>query len=261
MMIEQPTIDSHAHVWDRSCGFVEGARYHPEYEATITEYLRMLDAHRIERAVLVQPSFLGADNTYLLECLEAHPDRLRGIVMLDPDTSASEVADLSGQGVIGARYNLLSLDPARLGDVDYRGLSERLTEAGLWIEVKAHGADWPDVLAALGDARLMVDHFGKPSGPDCAGFREILKRDPAQTCVKLSAPYRQQPDDMAPYARKLLDHFGETRCLWGSDWPWTQHEVQHSYEDTMRWLGTWTTPEQRSAMREAAPDLLGFPKV
>ena len=252
------SVDSHAHVWDRSCNFVEGARYHPDYEATLDAYLEVLDANGIEQAVLVQPSFLGTDNRYLFECLKAYPDRLRGIVTLEAETGAQEIADLVGQGVIGVRYNLLSLAPARLADADYRGLSRRLASAGLWIEVQAHGTDWPKVLDALGDVPLMVDHFGKPSGPGCAGLQAILERDPSRTCVKLSAPYRQGPADMAPYARRLLDYFGAGRCLWGSDWPWTQHEGQHDYAASMQWLDGWTTVEERAAMAVAAPELLGF---
>lgn len=257
-MINPPSLDSHAHVWDRSCNFVRGARYHPEYEATIDQYLGVLDAHGIEQAVLVQPSFLGTDNRYLLACLNAYPDRLRGIVMLEPGTGQAEIEDLAGQRVIGVRYNLLSLAPTRLADTDYLALTQRLFEAGLWIEVQAHGPDWVQVLKILGNVRLMVDHFGKPSGPDCPGFTEILQRDPALTCVKLSAPYRQVPEDMTPYARRLLDHFGPSRCLWGSDWPWTQHETQHIYRDTVAWLDQWTAQDERNQIIGAMPGLLGF---
>ena len=40
-MTDPPLVDSHAHVWDRSCVFVPGARYHPDYEATIDSYLQI----------------------------------------------------------------------------------------------------------------------------------------------------------------------------------------------------------------------------
>lgn len=257
-MINPPKIDSHAHVWDRSCTIVEGARYRPDYEATVGTYLRILDTNGIEQGVLVQPSFLGTDNRYLLDCLKAHPDRLRGIVMLKPDVQTDQIAELVAQGVIGVRYNLLSLAPSQLAGPEYRALTKEIADAGLWIEVQAHGVDWPDVLETLGDVPLMVDHFGKPSGPDCVGLRAILQRNPAKSCVKLSAPYRQVPEQMAPFACSLLDHFGAERCLWGSDWPWTQHEAQHDYSDSMRWLEGWTNEAERKQMRSAAPDLLGF---
>lgn len=251
-------IDSHAHVWDRTCEMVRGARYHPDYEATIDTYLGVLDAHGIERAVLVQPSFLGTDNSYLLACLRAHPDRLRGIVVLDPGTTGTEMDDLTAEGVIGLRYNLLSLPPAWLAKPEYQVLTQLAVQRDWWVEVQVHGPDWPFVLPMLSHAPLMVDHFGKPGDVPCAGFEALLTRDPASTCVKLSAPYRQTAVDLRLTARRLITHFGAERCLWGSDWPWTQHENHHGYADTIHWLQDWTTPEQRQVICRDAPNLLGF---
>ncbi len=36
------------------------------YDATPEDYLGMLDANHIAHGVLIQPSFLGADNSYLV---------------------------------------------------------------------------------------------------------------------------------------------------------------------------------------------------
>ena len=257
-MADNPLVDSHAHVWDRHCAFVPGARYHPDYEATIDTYLAVLDANGIEKAVLVQPSFLGTDNGYLLRCLKAHPDRLRGIVVLDPAATGDQVDDLTALGVIGMRYNLLSLPPMWLSGGDYLALSTLASRRDWWIEVQADGPDWPFVLEVLDGHKLMIDHFGRPGEVPCAGFEALLNRPPENTCIKLSAPYRQRPHDLALLARRLIGHFGAERCLWGSDWPWTQHEGRHSYADTLAWLEDWTTPEQRMAMAKAAPALCGF---
>ena len=257
-MDDLPLIDAHAHVWDRTCTYVDGSRYRPDYEATIGDYLRLLDAHGIERAVLVQPSFLGTDNGYMLRAASAHPDRLRAIAVVNPGVTAAALDDMAGGGVIGIRYNLLSLPPEALATPPYRALTARAAAMGWWIEVQANGRDWPAILPHLTGVRLMVDHFGKPSGPDCPGFRAILGRDPASTCVKLSAPYRQAMPDMAPFARALIDRFGPGRCLWGSDWPWTQHEGAHDYAQSRHWLTEWTTRKEREAMAGAAPALCGF---
>ena len=257
-MADNPLIDAHAHVWDRTCSLVPGARYHPDYEATIGDYLRMLDAHGIEKAVLVQPSFLGTDNGYLLDCLGAHPDRLRGIVVLDTSVTGAEMDEMTALGVIGLRFNLLSLPPMWLARADYQALGGMADRRGWWIEVQANGPDWPFVLEVLEARRLMIDHFGRPGEVPCAGFEALLQRDPARTCVKLSAPYRQHPHDLRLISRRLIGHFGAGRCLWGSDWPWTQHEDHHAYADSMAWLHDWTTADDRTAMRAAAPSLTGF---
>nr|CUV26796.1 protein of unknown function [Ralstonia solanacearum] len=40
------------------------------YDATLPAYLAQLDAHGLSHGVLIQPSFLGVDNSYLLAALE-----------------------------------------------------------------------------------------------------------------------------------------------------------------------------------------------
>lgn len=254
---DAPLVDSHAHVWDESCQMVPGARYHPDYTAPIDAYLRVLDAHGIEQAVLVQPSFLGSDNTYLLACLKAHPDRLRGIAVLDPGTPGDQMDDMAAAGVIGLRYNLLSLPPMWLGKPEYQILTSQAGQRDWWIEVQADGPDWPFVLRILEDAPLMIDHFGRPGDIPCDGFEAILARAPQRTCVKFSAPYRLAGHDPRLLARRLIGHFGAERCLWGSDWPWTQHEGRHDYADCIRWLTDWTSVGDRAAM-VATQHMLGF---
>lgn len=257
-MDDLPTIDAHAHVWDRECTFVPGARYHPAYEATIDTYLRVLDRHEVGRAVLVQPSFLGTDNTYLLATLRAHPDRLRGIVVVDPSISEEALDAMADAGVIGVRYNLLSMSSRLLSRTEWQDLTARIAARGWRIEIQAMGADWPEILPNFADAKLMIDHFGKPDGADCAGLAALLGRDPTRTCVKLSAPYRQRPQDLSAAAQGVVARFGAHRCLWGSDWPWTQHEGLHTYRDCQSWLLDWTNEEQRRNMAGAAPALTGF---
>ena len=117
--------------------------YSPDYAAPIETFLKLLDGHGIEHAVLVQPSFLGGDNQYLLGCLRAYPDRLRGIVVLDPDISGAEIDDMTALGVIGMRYNLLSFPPMWLGKPVYQILTSLAVQRDWWIEVQANGPDWP----------------------------------------------------------------------------------------------------------------------
>ncbi|MEM7188396.1 MAG: amidohydrolase family protein, partial [Pseudomonadota bacterium] len=97
----------------------------------------------------------------------------------------------------------------------------------------------------------------RPGDVPCEGFEAILTRAPDRTCVKFSAPYRQKPQDLRLVARRLIRHFGPERCLWGSDWPWTQHEGAHDYAEAMDWLEDWTDADQRAAMAGAGP-LIGF---
>jgi hypothetical protein len=59
-------IDTHAHVFERGLPLANARRYAPGYDAPLSAYLAQLDAHGLSNGVLIQPSFLGTDNSYLL---------------------------------------------------------------------------------------------------------------------------------------------------------------------------------------------------
>lgn len=254
----RPTLDSHLHVWDANCALVPDRRHTPVGEARVDQLLGVLEPNGIARAVLVQPSFLGTDNSYLLGALAARPEVFRAIAVVDALTSPDALRKMQAMGVIGLRYNLLGLSPRLIETAPMRALTARAASLGLWIEVHATGPDWQTILPLVEDAPLMIDHFGRPTGANCPGLALLLERDPARTCVKFSAPYRQTMTDMAPVARAFLDRFGPERCLWASDWPWTEHTGRHSYGDCIDWLADWATLPERQRMREAAPFLTGF---
>lgn len=256
-MGDDAMIDAHAHVWDRSCHMISGARYHPDYEATVDDFLRLMDRHGIGGAVLVQPSFLGTDNSYLMRALDDHGDRFRGIVVLDPGAELGEMQDMAGEGVIGMRMNLFHQPVTTIEEEPWQDLMARAARINWWVEVHAEAEDWEVVVPSVSEVRLMIDHFGRPSGPDCPGLAALLTRAPENTCVKLSAPYRLPPQ-AGHVARTLIDYFGIDRSLWGSDWPWTQNEGQHDYGDCLRWLDDWITREERTALRASVPRLTGF---
>ena len=53
------------------------------FKPAFLDYLGRLRAHGFSHGVLVQPSFLGTDNRYLLSALQTVPGQLRGVVMLE----------------------------------------------------------------------------------------------------------------------------------------------------------------------------------
>jgi predicted TIM-barrel fold metal-dependent hydrolase len=46
----------------------------------------MLDRYGMSHGVLIQPSFLGTDNAYMVQGLRTAPERLRGIAVVSPET-------------------------------------------------------------------------------------------------------------------------------------------------------------------------------
>src|SRR4051794_17112495 len=77
-------VDCHAHVFTRALTMAPDARFLPEADAPIESYLALLDAHAIAGGVLVQPSFLGTDNGYLLAAVARAPERLRAVAVVAP---------------------------------------------------------------------------------------------------------------------------------------------------------------------------------
>jgi len=107
-------VDCHAHVFRRDLPMPDRRRAPAGYDATVDDYLRQLDANGLSHGVLIQPSFLGTDNSYFLKALRAWPKRLRGVVMLDPGTDERTLAELDALGVRGLRLNLVGLPFRRI---------------------------------------------------------------------------------------------------------------------------------------------------
>ena len=249
-------VDAHAHVFVRHLPTAEQPRYVPGYDATPEAYLRMLDAHGITGAVLVQPSFLGCHNEFLLDCLSRHPGRFRGILVL----GTRQPADwhlLAAGGVVGIRLNLIGREVPDLRTPGWRRLAAELAARGQHLEVQAYGTQWTELAPALHHwpSRVVLDHLGLPSNP--SANREVLdlaRRE--HVWVKISAPYRSPGDAADHMLEQLLRHSGTTRLLWGSDWPWTRHEDHRGYHHCLQWLRTRVSTQVFQAILRHNPSRL-----
>jgi predicted TIM-barrel fold metal-dependent hydrolase len=259
-------IDTHAHAFTSDCAFNPERQYTPERDAPLEAYLALLDDNGVSHGVLTQPSFLGTDNGFLLECLNRAKGRLRGIAVVAPDTGMDELDRLAKAGVVGIRVNLVRGDPLPLGDQAWQDLFARVAALTWQIEVYALSSDIPGVLDALGPsgARVVIDHFGRPDpelGVDDPGFKTLLAGAAGgRLWVKMSGPYRLEGGDVGAYAGALMEAFGPKRLLWGSDWPWTLNSEGKIYGDTLAWLGDWVPdPEARAEILGPTPfALFGF---
>jgi predicted TIM-barrel fold metal-dependent hydrolase len=241
-------IDGHAHVFRCGLPLAPVHRHAPDYDALLADYLALLDAHAVSHAVLVQPSFLGTDNRFLLDALRACPERLRGVVIVEPTIGEDELATLDRQGVRGIRLNLVGLPIPDLAGAQWRRLFERVRVLDWHVELHRESRDLPLAGQAILDAgcKLVVDHFGRPgSAPgDDEGFAWLLQSAwSGRAWVKLSAAYRNWPDQRGnaacAAAQALLQALGADRLLWGSDWPHTQHQDLADYGSTQAALAEW----------------------
>ncbi len=252
-----PFVDTHAHAFLTSLPMDPGRRYTPARDCAVEDYLAVLAGADIGAGVLVQPSFLGTDNSYLLQCLGRHPGMLRGIVVVDPWIDDLELQRMDQAGVVGIRFNMIGRDIATLSNADTRGLLRRVDELGWQVEVQAHGVDLPLVFRAMESFRgpVVIDHFGLPDanlGVRDPGFRALLAEGPSgRTFVKASAGYRSKGLDVASCAGALLAVLGPRRLVWGSDWPFTQFEKAASFAGVVNEFRRWIPDREARDIMDA----------
>lgn len=258
-------VDTHAHVFHQGLALANTRRHTPDYDATLAEYLGLLDAHGLTHGVLVQPSFLGTDNSHLVEALRAAPARLRGVAVVAQDASESELQALADAGVVGIRLNLFGLDTPALQTPAWQVLLARVNALNWHVEVHLQAARLDGVLPALlaTGCRIVVDHFGRPDpalGVLDEGFQYLLRQaDSGRIWVKLAAPYRNWAAPACAAAgrlatQQLLDAYTPERLMWGSDWPHTEHRHLASYPAATQWLDAWIDdPAQRRTVLADTP--------
>jgi predicted TIM-barrel fold metal-dependent hydrolase len=261
----QPTIDTHAHVFHRGLKLAAGRRYAPDYDAPLALYLEQLDRNGMSNGVLVQPSFLGTDNSYLVESLKHANGRLRGIAVVDPATTADELRAFDSVGVVGIRLNLVGQPSPDFAASEWKALLANVKALSWQIEIQRNAADLALLAPQLLDhgVTIVLDHYALPDpklGVADPGFQSLLKLGAARNVwVKISAPYRNGAagEGFAKEAYPLLRNaYGLDRLLWGSDWPHTQFEASQSYEKSRRFLDALIVDESERAQVLASPHQL-----
>jgi predicted TIM-barrel fold metal-dependent hydrolase len=236
-------VDTHVHIFQRDCAMIAGRRYTPDYDATAQALLAQMEASGVARAVLVQPSFLGTDNRFLLDAIAASGGRFSGIAVVEPDIGAAGLGALRRAGVRGVRLNCIGRETPDLAGAD-RALVDKLADLGMALQVQAEAGQWTALEGALSHARLdvIIDHFGRtPIGHASGGFEALLRaaaRSP-RIWFKFSGPYRFGEAAAGACAAAISQAVGIERIIWGSDWPHTQFEERCSYAETRAWLTAW----------------------
>jgi predicted TIM-barrel fold metal-dependent hydrolase len=260
-----PTIDTHAHVFHRGLKLAPGRRYAPDYDAPLALYLEQLDRNGMSNGVLVQPSFLGTDNSYLVESLKTSGGRLRGIAVVDPSVTADELRALDRAGVVGIRLNLVGQPLPDLAASEWKVLLGNVKSMGWQVELQRNASDLALLAPQLLDhgVTVVLDHYALPDpklGVADPGFQSVLKLGATRNVwVKISAPYRNgaSGESFAKEAYPLLRKaYGLDRLLWGSDWPHTQFEASQAYAKNRQFLDALIVDDSERARVLASPHQL-----
>ncbi|MEN6671066.1 amidohydrolase family protein [Psychrobacter sp. B38] len=247
-------MDAHAHVFSHHESFPATARYRPDYTASVESYIDQLDQHGFDKAVLVQPSFLGTDNSYLLKALSKYPERLRGIAVLANTVDMPALQALDKQGIVGIRINLFGVPCPDLTDPQWKSFLTNLADIHWQVEIQAPPVYLIQLLPVLKQypIDIVIDHFGRFNpikGVQDQEYRALLDMlDPHQHWVKASAYYRlgnkigiQNATDAI---KLLIQHNMSNRLIWGSDWPHTQNESHINFTKALTTFKTIINNEE-----------------
>jgi len=134
--------DTHAHVMGPAARYdYSPARVYTPPDCLPDQYRHLLDTLGVERAVLIQPSVYGTDNAAMLDAMKADPQRLRGVVVVDPSISDADLKTMHGVGVRGVRVNIVDVKDRKPGTLpmdQLRPLAARIKPMGWHIEFLMH---------------------------------------------------------------------------------------------------------------------------
>jgi predicted TIM-barrel fold metal-dependent hydrolase len=214
----------------------------------------------IDRAVLVQPSVYGTDNSAMLAALKSRPQQFRGVAVISGDpneTNDQALANLHAVGVRGLRCNIVDLADKSTGlpIEQLRNLAKRIQPFGWHLELLMHVNEYPNLAKTFEDfpVDLVFGHFGyshAKHGITDKGFQGLLDlMRNERAWVKMTGPYRICDGDlpyldMRPFSDAVIQA-NPGRLIWGSDWPHVMVKKQMPHDaDLCDLLGDWVKDEK-----------------
>jgi predicted TIM-barrel fold metal-dependent hydrolase len=262
-------IDAHVHVWTRDVdhyplapGYKKEDMRPPSF--TPEELFRHSEPAGVDRINLIQMSFYGYDNGYMLDMIALYKGVFVGTAVIDPLGEAPDklMTNLAARSVKAFRI--------------YPGPGKKPLAA--WLEPPGYAAMFaagaknrqamscligPDALPELDrmcqrfpNTPVIIDHLCRIGLDGDIADRDVdalcnLARHP-QVMVKVGAFYalgKKRPPyaDLGPLIQRVVRAFGARRCMWESDCPF-QVAPGQGYQasiDLVRKGLDFLTPEDR----------------
>ncbi len=211
-----------------------GSQWFREHPVTAEEYLATATAAGVDAAVLVQAhGAYGSDNAYVLHALRVAPERVVGVVIVDPEDPdpAARLRELAAvPGCHGVRLFGIGPEPPEWfeGDVGV-ALWDTAIDLDLRIVATLLAPDLPrlaTMLARHPGAPVVLDHCGFPDlrdGPSFPGLTPVLAlaRHVGLHLKVTSHVLEAAGADAPALVERLAATFGADRLVWGSDYPQT----------------------------------------
>jgi predicted TIM-barrel fold metal-dependent hydrolase len=245
-------IDAHSHIWTpQTTQYPLGPGWRrlnmepPSW--TAEELLKHAHAAGVGRVVLIQMSFYGYDNSYMLDAIRRHPGTFSGVAVIDQDGRRPdlEMRKLAGQGVRGFRIFPKNQPVANwLGSESMHTMWSTGAEDGLAMCCLIDAAELPALdrmCEHFPQTPVVIDHLcrigvsGTIEPKDVEALCRMARHD--NVTVKVSAFYalgKKQPPyrDLASLIRRVYEAFGPERLMWATDCPF-QAVGGHTYRDSI----------------------------
>lgn len=231
-------IDAHQHFWALERG--DYGWLTPDLVGIYRDFLPddltpLLASHDIDGTVLVQAAPTVAETDYMLDLAGEH-DFIKGVVGwvdFENKDAAKDVARLArNKALVGLRPMIQDIeDPDWMLREDLGGAFQALIEHDLTFDaltLPIHLQNLARLVERYPNMRVVIDHGSKPYIRDgkIDGWAEdmaSLARETDAFC-KLSGLVTEAASDwsardLKPYVEHLLECFGPSRLIWGSDWP------------------------------------------
>ncbi len=245
--------DTHAHILGPAARYAYSpARVYTPPDCLLKDYEHMLATLGVERAVLVQPSVYGTDNSAMLDAMKVAGKRFRGVAVVAENISDAELKQLDAAGVRGVRVNIVDVKDRKPGTLpleSLRKLAQRVAPLGWHMEFLMHADEFPDLDRAFADfpVAIVLGHLGYMKTDKVLnnkGFQSLLRLAQAgKAWVKLTGPHRISTGampypDVTPFARALLDA-APKQLVWGTDWPHVMAKAMPNDGDIADLLSDW----------------------
>ncbi len=251
----EPYIDAHSHVWTPDVAHYPLAAdftvadMQPE-SFTAQVLLALCRAAGVGRVNLIQMSYYGFDNRYMLDMIKLYPDRFVGTAIVDPlaDDPGKAMRELAPLGVSAFRIQpRYSKQPpgSWLAPKGYERMFATAARTGQTLSCLIDVDGFPEVermCTKYPETSVIIDHLGRiGAGPDGA-IRDAdvealcaLAKHP-KVAVKVGAFYalgKKTPPylDLVPLIKRVVQAFSPKRCMWESDCPF--QVVKDRYTDSL----------------------------
>lgn len=267
-------IDAHHHLWNYSAaeyGWIGETMQSLRRDFSMDDYLRVCSEVGVEASIAVQARQTVEETEWLLDIAERHAT-VAGVVgwipLASPDVQRYLERFAGNRSLCGLRHVIEDEeDPDFILDPAFNRGVDMVREYNLTYDILVRASQLEQTAAFVerhAGQRFVLDHMAKPNIRDGAfddWAKNITRLAQHETVFcKLSGIVteavwdRWTVDDLRPYADHVLQSFGASRVVFGSDWPVCTVAAPYRrwYETVMELLSAVPTHERAAILRDNA---------